>query len=103
MKVAVATSDGKNVDLHFGSTGIFLIFQIEENSINFFQMREKPNMTINDHSDRWNVSLELLKDCNVIFCSRIGSEPKAALQNKGIDVVESQKTIKEAIKDYLNN
>ncbi len=42
MKIAVATSDGKNVDLHFGSAGIFLIFEIEENNLNFLELREKP-------------------------------------------------------------
>lgn len=103
MKVAVATSDGKNVDLHFGSAEIFLIFEIEDNDVNFLEMREKPKVTINEHSDRWNVSLELLKGCDALLCSRIGQEPKEALQNKGIDVVESQKTIKGAIKDYLDN
>ncbi len=103
MKIAVATSDGKNVDLHFGSAGIFLIFEIEDNNVNFLELRDKPILHINEHSDRWNVSLKLLEDCRAVFCSRIGSEPKEALQNKGIKSVESQKTIKEAVKDYLSS
>jgi predicted Fe-Mo cluster-binding NifX family protein len=101
MKIAVATSDGKNVDLHFGSAGIFLIFEIEENNLNFLELREKPNLPINKHSDRWSMSLKLLGDCNAVFCSRIGLEPKEALQNKGIEPVESQKTIKEVVEDYF--
>jgi predicted Fe-Mo cluster-binding NifX family protein len=101
MRIAVATSDGKNVDLHFGSADIFLIFEIEENNVNFLEIREKPRVLINEHSDRWTVSLKLLKDCDAIFCSRIGNEPKEALQNKGIETFESKKTIKEAVKDYL--
>ncbi len=47
------------------------------------------------------MSLKLLRDCNAVFCSRIGLEPKEALQNKGIEPVESQKTIKEAVEDYF--
>lgn len=101
MKVAVATSDGKNIDLHFGSADIFLIFEIEENKVNFSELREKPKISINEHSDRWNVSLKLIEDCGAVFCSRIGNEPKEALQNKGIETFESQKPLKEAIKDYL--
>lgn len=101
MKIAVATSDGKNVDLHFGSAEIFLIFEIEENNVNFLELREKPKISIKEHSDRWTASLKLLEDCNTVFCSRIGDEPKEALQNKGIKTVESKKTIKEAVKDYL--
>ncbi|MGF7119482.1 NifB/NifX family molybdenum-iron cluster-binding protein [Methanobacterium oryzae] len=101
MKIAVATSDGKNVDLHFGSADIFLIFEIEENNVNFLELREKPRVPINEHSDRWTVSLKLLEDCNAVFCSRIGDEPKESLQSKGIETVESQKSLKKAIKDYL--
>jgi len=101
MKIAVATSDGKNVDLHFGSAEIFLIFEIEENNVNFLELREKPRVQINEHSDRWTVSLKPLKDCDAVFCSRIGDEPKESLQSKGIGILESQKSIKEAINDYI--
>ncbi len=101
MKIAVATSDGKNVDLHFGSADIFLIFEIEENNVNFLEIREKPKISIKEHSDRWTVSLKLLEDCGAVFCSRIGDEPKEALHSKGIGTVESQKSLKEAIEDYL--
>lgn len=101
MKIAVATSDGKNVDLHFGSAEIFLIFEIEEDSVNFIEMREKPKVTINNHSDRWSVSLKLLKDCDTLFCSRIGCEPKEELQKEGIEILESEKSLNDAFKDYI--
>ncbi|WP_414470417.1 NifB/NifX family molybdenum-iron cluster-binding protein [Methanobacterium sp. ACI-7] len=101
MKVAVATSDGKKVNLHFGSAEIFLIFKIEENGVKFLEMREKPKVNINNHSDRWAVSLKLLKDCDALFCDRIGVEPKEALQKEGIDIFESQKSINDAFKDYF--
>ncbi|MGB9937507.1 MAG: NifB/NifX family molybdenum-iron cluster-binding protein [Methanobacterium sp.] len=101
MKVADATSNGKNVNLHFGSAETFLIFEVEENGVKFIEMREKPKVTINNHSDRWIVSLKLLIDCHALLCSRIGVEPKESLQKEGINLFESQKSLNDAFKDYL--
>lgn len=102
MKIAVASNNGKTVNLHFGDASCCLIFEVDGNQVNFVELREKPIKPIKDHSDRWMQSLELVGDCQVVLCSRIGPEPKEALKNKGIEAIESQKEVTEAIKDYLS-
>lgn len=102
MKIAVASNNGKTVNLHFGDASYVLIFEVDGNQVSFVELREKPKKPIKDHSDRWIQSLKLIEDCQVVLCSRIGPEPKEALQNKGIDAVESQKEVTDAIKDYLS-
>ena len=102
MKIAVASNNGKTVNLHFGDASHCLIFEVDGKQVNFVELREKPRKPIKDHSDRWIQSLELIGDCQVVLCSKIGPEPKEALQNKGIDAMESQKQITEAIKDYFS-
>ncbi|MBI5679880.1 MAG: nitrogen fixation protein [Methanobacterium sp.] len=102
MKIAVASNNGKNVNLHFGDASNVLIFEVNGNQVNFVELREKPRKPIKDHSDRWIQSLELVSDCQVVLCSRIGLEPKEALQNKGIEAIGSQKEVRDAIKDYLS-
>lgn len=102
MKIAVASNNGKIVNLHFGDASHCIIFEVDGNQVNFVELREKPRKPIKDHSDRWVQSLELISDCKVVLCSRIGPEPKEALQNKGIEAIESQKEVVEAIKDYLS-
>lgn len=102
MKIAVASNNGKTVNLHFGDASHALIFEVSGNQVNFVELREKPRKPLKDHSDRWMQSLELVSDCHVVLCSKIGPEPKEALQNKGIESIESQKEVRDAIKDYLS-
>ncbi len=102
MKIAVASNNGKTVNLHFGDASHFLIFEFNGNQVNFLELREKSRKPLKDHSDRWVQSLGLISDCPTVLCSKIGPEPKADLCNKGIEVVEYQGDIGEAIKDYLS-
>lgn len=102
MKIAVASSDGETVDQHFGQAHHFLIFQMGKGGLEFVELREKSKKPIYDHEYRWKRGLEILKDCRVVFCRRIGDEPRQKLQEIGIEVVESKKeTITNAITGYL--
>lgn len=103
IRIAIASSDGKNVDLHFGYASHFLIFEVEENKVNFMELREKENKPLQEHSDRWIQSLNMIKDCKAILCSRIGNEPASKLGEMGITPVQFTGTIPEAIKFYLNS
>jgi nitrogen fixation protein NifX len=104
MKIAVASSDGKTVDQHFGQACHFLIFQMGNGGLEFIELREKSKRPIYDHEYRWRRGFEILKDCRVVFCRRIGEEPRQKLQEIGIEVVESKKeTISKAITGYLTS
>ena len=104
MKIAVASSDGEKVDQHFGQAEHFLIFQMGKSGLEFVELREKNKNPIYDHEYRWKRGLEILKDCKVVFCRRIGNEPRQKLQEIGIEVVESKnKTINNAITSYLTS
>jgi nitrogen fixation protein NifX len=104
MKIAVASSDGETVDQHFGQASHFLIFQMGKGGLKFLELREKSKKPIYDHEYRWKRGLDILKDCRVVFCRRIGDEPRQKLNEIGIDVVESKKeTISDAITGYLTS
>lgn len=103
IRIAIASSDGKNVDLHFGDASHFLIFQVEGNKVNFVELREKENKPLQEHSDRWMQSLNMIKDCKAILCSKMGQEPAFKLKEVGITPVQFTGTILEAIKFYLSN
>ena len=102
MKIAVASSDGEKVDQHFGQAKHFLIFQMGKSGLEFVDLSEKNRPPIYDHEYRWKRGLEILKDCKVVFCRRIGDEPRQKLLENGIEVVESKNnTITNAITSYL--
>jgi predicted Fe-Mo cluster-binding NifX family protein len=102
MKIAVTSSDGKTVDKHFGEANQFLIFQMGKGGLEFLEIREKSSEPVYDHEYRWKRGFKLIKDCKVIFCRRVGDEPREEFHKLGIEVVESKnETIPVAITGYL--
>lgn len=99
MRIAVASSDGKNVDLHFSACDHFLIFELQDGLVEFLELWEKPNTIIKEHSDRWRSACALLEDCDMILCAKIGPEPRSNIEKKDIKVLESQGLIKDNLEN----
>ncbi len=74
IRVAVASSDGKTVNEHFGRTGSFLIFRLAGDQ--WQQVEERPNLPAcsgQRHDDNLlERTAELLSDCRGVVVSQIG-------------------------------
>ena len=77
-KVAVASSDGKSINQHFGQAPDFLIFEIKENQdLEFIEVRKNippyddPNL-LENHDNALARSVNLISDCNAVLASQIG-------------------------------
>jgi nitrogen fixation protein NifX len=99
LKIAVASTDGKIVDLHFGDADHFLIFKIEEGEGKFQEIREKTVMPLNNHQERWVASIDLINDCKAVLCSKIGNEPTVELRKLGIKPIQLDCDVKEAVNE----
>ena len=99
MKIAVASSDGNVVDLHFGDTDRFLIFEIEEGKSKFHEIREKTKMQLNNHQERWLSSIDIINDCKAVLCKKIGNEPIIVLRELGIKPIQLDCDVKEAVNE----
>ena len=96
LKVAVATSNGKLVDQHFGHAQRFAIYQLtpsgvikqEERSVDQYCLgaSECDSEADNSH-DRLGNLVELLSDCQQVLCARIGLGPWQTLESRGIKPV----------------
>src|SRR5512143_113644 len=94
MKVAFATTDGKQVDEHFGRAGMFAIYEIIETGHRFVEMRkfaEGMDMAVVDtkdmgslHDDAVQNKVDRLADCKLIYLTEIGGPSAARLVKKGI-------------------
>jgi nitrogen fixation protein NifX len=94
MKVAFATTDGKQVDEHFGRAGMFAIYDIGETGHRFVEMRkfaEGRDMAVVDtkdmgslHDDAVQNKVDRLADCKLIYLTEIGGPSAARLVKKGI-------------------
>ena len=85
-KVAVASSDGKVVNTHFGRASSFLIFEQQHDES--FELLEKRDVTPicrkHEHiEDDLQDLLDTISDCQGVLVSRIGVEADLALRCQG--------------------
>jgi predicted Fe-Mo cluster-binding NifX family protein len=99
MKIAVASTDGKLVDLHFGDANQFFIFDISFDENTFEEIRKKTDIPLEDHTERWRSSIDLIEDCKAVLCSKIGKEPHIELRKMGIKAIKLDCEVKNAIKE----
>jgi nitrogen fixation protein NifX len=94
MKVAFATTDGNNVDEHFGRAGMFAIYEMTEGGFRFVEMRkfadgmDKAVVDTKDmgplHDNAVQGKVDRLADCKLIYLTEIGGPSAARLVKKGI-------------------
>jgi nitrogen fixation protein NifX len=94
MKVAFATTDGINVDEHFGRAGMFAVYEFTESGSRFVELRKFADGTDNAvvdtrdrgalHDDAVQGKVDRLADCKIIFLTEIGGPAAARLVKKGI-------------------
>ena len=95
MKAAVCTNNGNEVNLHFGMTETFYIYEMEESNIAQLEYRfvERysngySNSEYEFQFDKLNNIYDSLKDCKFLFTAKINDALKTALNSKGLRVVE---------------
>jgi len=95
--VAVASTDGNYVDLHFGSADQFFIYEINDGKAQFREVRNKNDVKVQKHADRWLTSLKIVNDCKTVICSKIGNEPNIILKKRGIKVIQLESEVEYAV------
>ena len=109
IKVAVSTTVSSGlVDLHFGHTDIFSIYEVDPDTL-YVQFLEKrtvresyckgPECDLPEGQEGLlKHIIDLLRDCQFLLTRRIGIVPAKRLKEAGITVIESVDTIESAIK-----
>ncbi len=112
-KIAVGSSDGRNVDLKFGEVKKFIIFEVEDEKSKLLEIRNVDTCETvadtngcggyvgdcnslgcsgngsgcNGSTDVIN-KVELIKDCRCIVCKKIGFQAQKQLERKAISVFD---------------
>lgn len=99
-KVAVASTDGKVINQHFGRSQEFLIFALNGGNFEFIEIRKNtpPCGSGENHENQMSKTVEALADCKVVLVSQIGPAAVQALNSKGIKVFVLPNYIDEALK-----
>ena len=102
-RAAFASSDGKNVDLHFGKCSRFTIAEIDDVG-NYQIVEERPTFALceaGDTDEAMDAAVKALSDCGFAVISRIGRWPYAALYAKGIESIEFRGSIEDAVGNLI--
>lgn len=98
-KIAVASSDGKVINQHFGRATQFLIFNIEAGKFEFDKLTTaNPFCGGGEHDDnRLQSAAEALKGCRAVLVSQIGNGAVIQLARNGIDAFDVRDFIDVAL------
>lgn len=99
-RVAVASSFGQKVDLHFGHADRFLVFALSEGGAEFLEVREVAEVgdEVEGVEDLDQV-VELVSDCAAVVCSRAGPHARERLSARGIRIVQSRGSVLSALEE----
>lgn len=102
-KVAVASSDGKVVNQHFGRATQFLIFDIEDGYYRLNELRKtSPFCKDNEHNDDLlNKAVELVSDCKAVLVSQVGPGAASILTEHGVRPIILPEFIDDALKKIM--
>ncbi|MTV50498.1 dinitrogenase iron-molybdenum cofactor biosynthesis protein [Heliobacillus mobilis] len=105
IKVAVASSDGKLVNQHFGHTREFLIFEVDHQGFRFLEKRPVvPHCSCDGAPPPTaKTSVESLTDCRVVLVTRIGDGPQEKLKSLGINCIISYDFIENALNEIVSS
>ena len=102
IKVAVASSDGKYINQHFGMASQFLIFELDDDGTHkFLELREnKPACSTEGHSElSMEESVKLISDCQAVLAGQIGPGAIDILLKNNIDPYLAPTFIEDALKE----
>ncbi len=104
-KIAVASTDGKVVNQHFGRAEKFYILEVnDENEFYYIEERENTASCIGGtHSDEGlALTVKRLSDCRYVLVSQIGPGAEYALNKKGVTAFAISHYVDEAVKKLIH-
>lgn len=93
--VAVATSDGFDVDMHLGQTRQFLIYGPKEGLVSLLGSRKAPDAGKGD--ERWVALAEVLNDCSYVLVHSAGNNPERVLGEQGLRLLRTDGNIEPLV------
>ncbi|MCC7553380.1 MAG: dinitrogenase iron-molybdenum cofactor biosynthesis protein [Methanobacteriaceae archaeon] len=101
MKIAIASSDGKNLDSHLGKATCLYIYEIDGDKTTFLEKRETGVDTSKKHSGI--LVLETAKDCEAIISLKFGFSTKMKADDANIKLVIDEGTVEDVLKRYVDH
>ncbi|WP_405303554.1 NifB/NifX family molybdenum-iron cluster-binding protein [Methanobrevibacter sp.] len=100
MRIAVVSSDGKNVDLHLGRGKTVCVYDCGD-EISFVERRDVE--IAEDSKHQGGKVLKACGDCDVLIAVQYGFKSKIKAENQGIKLVMDEGPIDDVLKRYMDH
>ncbi|WP_297980897.1 NifB/NifX family molybdenum-iron cluster-binding protein [uncultured Methanobrevibacter sp.] len=103
MRIAVASSNGEEVDLHFGKASSLYIYEFDEKSeeLKFVEQR---TVEINEEKKHQNPKIiKTISDCKVAICAQFGFKAQIFAEDAGIKLILGEGTVEESLNKYVDH
>jgi nitrogen fixation protein NifB len=102
-KIAVTSKHGKLVDLHFGHTSDFLVYQVTGDDFRLLEKRQVPKYCsgatgCDEGEEAKEAIASTLSDCDAVLTMRIGHHAQERLRRHGVRSIESCYTVEHGLK-----
>ena len=94
--VAVASMEGVLVNQHLGEAEKLLVYGEKEGRVQLLEARVTPAK--GGGMNRWKTMADTLSDCSTLLVGGVGSNPQKVLSAAGIEVVQIEGLIDEAVR-----
>jgi predicted Fe-Mo cluster-binding NifX family protein len=103
-RVAVASSDGKMVNEHFGRANQFLIFEAGDDGYEFLELRQNHPACGGDpdHQGSMDALVASISDCAFVLVNRIGRGGEESLARQGIKAFQIGDFIDTALQKLIS-
>ncbi len=99
MRIAVVSSDKENVDERFGKADRFLIYDGEQDSLNFVGERQSEPLVFSENvgfdREMFSWIVDIIQDCDLVVSTAICKKPARELRRRGVVPVEYQGSIEK--------
>ena len=100
MKIAVVSSDGKNVDLHLGKGRNICIYQYND-ELKFLESRKVE--ISQDSKHQGDKVLKTCEDCDVLISVQYGFKSKIRADDQGIKLICDEGPVDEVLQRYIDH
>ena len=105
-KVAPATSDGFEINEHFGHAKFFRVYELGESDYTFLEVRDAVaacQHQLGHDTTRFDKIIELLSDCDALLVQKIGPGAAEYLIKKNVRVFEVSGSIDAVLKKFISD
>ncbi|HEY5584141.1 MAG TPA: NifB/NifX family molybdenum-iron cluster-binding protein [Ruminiclostridium sp.] len=99
-RIAIASSDGKNIDLHFAKASQFYIYDVNKDAFEFIELRKCEGIIKHDENE-FDKKIEKFYGCMAVFVSQIGRGALAYVSSKGLRVFEAPYPIESVLEKLV--